>query len=510
MDEQSINKEQLTQLTAQQYKAYLEAKRHYVLQDFWAFSQEVVGWKDLYDPLHHPLCDFIQNNQGHKRLMLLPRGHLKSSVGTVGYSLWKIAQDPKIRILIAAGTYDMAVTFLSQIKDHITKNEKFRELFGDLYTGSIRWAENQITVVRPESYERKEPTVTAFGIGGNLVSQHYDIIIGDDIVTRDNIHTPERMADVLTFYRDVLDLLDNPTDSEVLFFGTRWHEGDLYGHIMDPGNPDSAQWRVMTRTAIEGEYSINRDKEGHYKIEGGTIIFPNKFSREGLESLINSKGPSEFSSQYLNDPVPSSEAMFKHDFKYYEVEDIRGQEVNRFITIDPAFYDPKSKTVDLDHAVFLVNDVNEENMWFIRDIIRERMTPNEIVDMMFLLDELWHPKTIAIESTAFQKILAYMVRDEMKKRNRFLPITELKHAGQGAKSKAERIQALEPRYATGSIFHNQGIKHMNTLEFELRRFPRGRTDDCADALASQLEVAHPPAKRQERRRSIGRALSYPA
>ena len=492
----------------EQHQAYLDAKRRVVLGSFWRFSQEVLGWKDLYEPLHLSLCNFVQDNRYKKRLILLPRGHLKSSVVTVGYSLWKIAQDPKIRILIANGTYPLAASFLSQIKDHIMRNDKFRELFGDLYSSADKWSESAITVKREESYERKEPTVTVFGIGGNLVSQHYDLIIHDDLVNRENIHTPDRIIDVQTFYKDSLDLVDNPMLSEFIIIGTRWHEGDLYGWMLDETNPAKNEFVIMQRTAVEGAYEIIKSQEGGFKIEGGDIIFPNKFSREGLEKLINEKGISEFFSQYMNDPVPSSEAIFKHEWKYYEEDDLRGNPVQIFISCDPAFFDPTSKASDLDYTAFVVVAIDADNNWYVRDIIRDRLSPKDILETLFELDAFWHPKTIGIESVAYQKVLFYMARDMMKVKGQFLPITELKHAGANAKSKAERIQSLEPRYAVGAVLHNRNIRHMATLEMELRRFPRGKTDDVADALASISEIARPPARQGDRPR--GKIPVYPA
>ena len=514
MDNQSdeADKTGLIKLASEQYKHFITLQRQIVLQDFWEFSKEIIGWKDLYEPLHRPMCNFVQDNRNKKRLMLIPRGHLKSSVITVGYCLWKIAQNPKIRILIVNGTFPLAATFLTQIKDHIQKNEKFKELFGDLYTGATKWAEDSITVIREESYEAKEPTVTAFGLGGNLVSQHYDLIILDDLVNRDNIHTPDRIMDVLTFYKDVVDLFDNVQTSELLVIGTRWHEGDLYGWILDEDNPARYEFKIMQRTALEGNYQIVKDPAtGKFKIEGGDLIFPTKFTRLGLEELINTKGLSEFSSQYLNDPVPAEHSTFKHEWKYYEMDDLRGQDLNTYIGIDPAFLDPSSKSLEeLDFAAFVVVSVNKENYWYIRDIIRERLTPKQFLDMMFDLDALWKPKTIGIESTAMQKILSYYAKDMMRERNQFLPITELKHAGANAKSKIERIQGLEPRYATGTIIHNKNIRHIASLEIELRRFPRGKTDDVADALANILEIARPPMKREQRGESVTKILNYPA
>jgi len=483
----------------------LELLRADSLEDFWVFSRDVVGWKDLYEPLHQPLCYFIQDNKGWKKLVLLPRGHFKSSVVTVGYSLWRIAQDQKVRILIANATFPLASTFLSQIKDHIQRNEQFKTLFGDLYSSADKWSEAAITVKREESYERKEPTVTAFGIGGNLVSQHYDVVILDDLVNRENIHTPDRIHDVMMFYKDVLDLLE--PGGTLIVVGTRWHESDLYGWILDPENPVHHEFKVMQRTAVEGDYEIVKGNDGKFHIEGGELLMPSKFTLEHLEKLINEKGMAEFSSQYMNDPVPQEDAIFKWDWKYYEEDDLRDKEVLHFIACDPAFYDPTTKA-DLDYTAFVVVAVDADNNWWIRDIVRERLQPKEILDMIFELDAFWKPKTFAIESVAYQKILAYMARSMMRERNQFIPITELKHFGTHAKSKTDRIQSLEPRYAVGSILHNRNVRHMPTLEMELRRFPRAKTDDVADALASIQEIAHPPRVRDKR--SSGHIPNYPA
>jgi len=503
----NLDRSEINRLVADQLEIFHEVKKRYVLQDFFAFCTDVLNMKDL-QPFHQELCNFMQDNKNKKRLVLLPRGHLKSTIVTVGYALWRLAQNPKIRILIANATSPMAEAFLSQIKAHLERNISFTELFGDYSKDAKRWSDSAIQLARPDSYESKENTITAFGIGGNLVSQHYDVIIMDDLVNRDNIHTPERIADVMTFYRDVQDLVDNPITSEQIMIGTRWHEADLYGVIMDDSNPERSKFAIMKREAVEGGYEIVKKETGHFGIEGGKILYESKFSKEALEGLINAKGLTDFSAQYLNDPVPSSEATFKHEWKYYEEDDLRGKEVHHFITLDPAFFDPAKKSTDLDYCVFVVIAVDNDNNWYIRDIVRDRMTPKEIVEMVFQLDTQWHPRAFGIETVAFQKILSYTVKQEMRERNKFIPIVELKHAGASAKSKYERIQSLEPRYAVGSVLHNRNTRHITTLELELRRFPRGRTDDVADALASMMEIAIPP--KRSGRRSEGYLPSYPA
>lgn len=500
---------ELARIAAIQHNAYLAAKKTLVLSDFWEFCGEVLDYKNL-QPFHNDLCQYMQNYMHKKRLVLLPRGHLKSTIVTVGYTLWRIAQDPGLRILISNATAPLAQAFLRQIKAHLQKNQRFIELFGDLFTSSEKWTDESVRFSQIRSLESKENSITAFGIGGNLVSQHYDLMIYDDLVNRENIHTPERIEEVHTFYKDAQDLVDDPMLTEQIMIGTRWHEGDLYGTIIDRDNPERNEWVVMKRDAVEGDYEIVKDDRGNLSIEGGHILYPSKFPNEALNKLLRSKGISNFSAQYLNDPIPADQSTFKHEFIYYEPEDVKGYEFNTFITVDPAFFDPANKGRDPDYTGIVVNKVPYTNDWYIWDLINQRLSPNELIDLLFELDKKYKPKTIGIESTSWQKILGYVAREQMRSRNQFLPITELKHSGVTAKSKFDRIQGLEPRYAVGSIFHNRNIRQMTTLEMQLRRFPRSKYDDLSDALASQLEIAVPPRRNNERRESNGNLLSYPA
>lgn len=496
----------LEQLINQQDTIRIQAKKKLVLKSFWDFCIEVLDYQNLND-FHFELCSFTQRWQRKKRLVLLPRGHLKSTIVTVAYSLWRLAQDQTIRILISNATAPMAEAFLRQIKAHIQYNKRFIELFGNLHKQSEKWSDGAIRLSQAEAYKAKENTVTAFGIGGSLVSQHYDLMIFDDLVNRDNTHTQERIADVKTFYQDAQDLVDDPMKTEQIMIGTRWHEGDLYGDILDPENPERIDWKVMKREAIEGDYQILKNDKGRYEIEGGTVIY-DKFPRIALNKLINSKGLSNFSAQYLNDPVPADQATFKHEFKYYEPEDIKGWEFNNFIAVDPAFFDPAAvKKGDPDYTAFVVVRVNYVNDWYVVDCVNERMSPDEIINMMFELDTKYKPKTIGLETTSFQKILGYTTRAKMKEKNHFLPITELSHAGRSAQSKFDRIQGLEPRYATGTIFHNRQCRYINVLENQLKRFPRAKNDDLSDALASILEIAYAPRRKTKRGYGDGDGVS---
>jgi predicted phage terminase large subunit-like protein len=453
-------------------------KSRALTKDLLLFNQEVLHVEEgpnmvKLAPFHKEMCDFVMK-PSQKELMLLPRGHLKSTLVTIGYSLLRIAENPEVRILIANATYDMATSFLSQIKKHIQYNETFRDYYGDLSTNADKWSENMITIPKFKPFSKKEATVTAYGMGGNLVSQHYDVIIGDDLVNRDYINTAEQIEKTILFYKDALDLLE-PT-GKFIILGTRWADADLYGWIMDRSSPEQVYKNFDTM--IEKAYTGNLETG-----ENLQILFPEKFTEEVLKTLKQNKGPIEFSAQYMNEPLPQESAKFKMIWMKQVLEDeLKVRELNLFTMVDPAIGQKKSS----DKTAIVTIAVDQYNNWFVVNIILGTMLPNEIIEHIFNNWEAYHPNKIGIEMTAYQKSLQYALVDEMRRRNIFLPVVELK----AERSKEERILGLVPRYANGTIFHLTQCPYRNELEDELLRFPIGKHDDIIDALAYGLQIAH--------------------
>lgn len=473
MDEES-SRQTIVSLIEQKMAILREAKRRYYADNLYAFNEEILGWPDLDKSLHGELCTFTTEGKS-KKLILIPRGHLKSSVITVGYTLQQICKNPKVRILIANATYQMAKTFLSQIKYHLQKNEKLKDLYGDLTSGADKWSESAITVTTPDEtayLEKKEPTVTVFGIGGSLTGQHYDIIILDDLVNRDNISTKDQIEKVKLFYKDCQPLLEKP-HGRMLIVGTRWDYADLYGWIME--SPEIAQdFDIMVKRAYEGDFGK------------GTILFPKKFTWSVFEETRRQMGSAEFSSQYLNDPVDSETASFRRGWlKYYEDADVKGVFLNIFMTIDPAISEEKSS----DYTAMVVVGVDEFNNWYILEVVREHYNPSQLINKVFDLYRKYTPLEIGLEQVAFQKALRFYMNEEMRKNNVFLPIKELKVDNQIGKD--VRIRGLIPRYENGTIFHRKGAFWVDNLEDELLRFPKTPHDDIIDALSYQLQLTFP-------------------
>lgn len=466
-------------------KKELQARKY--TTDLFEFNRKILKVEDggnavPLSAFHRELCDYIMLPDD-KKLVLVPRGHLKSTLITVGYSLLRVAQNPEVRGLIANATYDMACSFLSQIKKHIQYNEVFKDYYGDMSTGAEKWSENMITIPKRKAFAKKEATLTAYGMGGNLVSQHYDFIIGDDLVNRDYVTSTEMIEKTVLFYKDALDLLE--PGGVFIIIGTRWHDADLYGWIMDKKNPEQVykSFSSFIRKAYTGNLETGENLD---------VLFPEKYNADILRGLKINKGPYEFSTQYLNDPIPTEKAKFKTDwFKLCLEDELKVRELNLFTMVDPAIGQRK----DSDKTAIVTIAVDQWNNWFVVNIIWDHMLPNDIINYIFSNWEQYHPKKIGVEMVSYQKSLQYALVDEMRRRNIFLPIVELK----AEKSKAERIEGLIPRYANGAIYHLEQCPFRSDMEDQLMRYPVAKHDDIIDALAYGLQISVQARKPSVRR-----------
>ena len=177
--------------------------------------------------VHREMCEFVDKNPRKQKLMLVPRGFLKSTLITIGKTLQWINEDPSVRILIANATYSMATAFLNVIKRQLTNNSLLHEIFGNLAFDPDKWSESAITLRQAKEVMggEKEATVLCYGMGGNLVSQHYDKIILDDVVNEDTISTRDQIEKTIQFYRMCQPLLEK--NGEMIVIGTRYAEQDL-------------------------------------------------------------------------------------------------------------------------------------------------------------------------------------------------------------------------------------------------------------------------------------------
>ena len=445
-----------------------ELSRRIAKRDLQFLMTDVLGYPPT-DAIHKEIADFlaavIAPEGRHRALLLIPRGHLKSTLVTVCWTIQRILCNPNIRILISTGYLENAKSFLREIKSHFERSERLRALFGDLVNADDKWTETQV-VVKSRTEIRKEPTIQVSSVDKSVVSQHYDLIIGDDLVNRENINTKEQRQKVQLYYKDLYDLIE--PQGSMVFIGTRWHHDDLYGRIVRD-NETSKNFAVFVRTVWADQAAR-------------VPLFPLKFTPDYIDSLRRDKGPYEFSSQYMNDPTDDEDADFKREWirtePLYKLEAVP---LAVYITVDPAM----TKSESADYTGVVVNGVDEKGHWRLLRAYRKRLDPAELIDEIFFLHGLYASRfrRLGIEKTAYTVGLRQSIQNEMIQRRRFFDIVEVEHK---QRTKGTRIRGLVPRFESGRIVMSE---YCQDLVEELLSFPRAEHEDTLDALAYQLDLA---------------------
>lgn len=232
-------------------------------------------------------------------------------------------------------------------------------------------------------------------------------------------------------------------------------------------------WSIVYRKAIEDD---------------GTLLFPERLSKEFLEIQKRKLGSYAWSNQYQNEIISEENQTFKKNWlqNYKELPTNK----HTFAMIDPAIGQNKTS----DYTGIVVIDVDTDGNWYVRLAKRERCTPTQIVNLVFSLNDEYQPRVIGVESVAYQKALIYLISEEMGKRKKVIPLKEILRPTD--KKKETRIRGpLVPRYEWKRIFHAQGLYD---LENELLQFPKSSHDDLIDALASMDEfVTYPEAEKEQ-------------
>ena len=214
-------------------KAFLEDLiRSQCKQSLFHLSRNVLGYKDLTISTHGPIVKILES-ETKKKLIVVPRGTFKSTLCSISYPIWLLINDPNHRILLDSELYTNSSKFLREIKGHL-QSQHMTNLFGDFKNDS-NWNESEITI-RQRTKIYKESSITCSGIGAQKTSQHYSVIIADDMNSPDNSMNPELREKVINHFRLYVSLLE--PNGTLVVVGTRYAMGDLIGHILDGINLD--------------------------------------------------------------------------------------------------------------------------------------------------------------------------------------------------------------------------------------------------------------------------------
>ncbi len=219
-----ITAEQIHSLTD---KEVLWAAQEKFKRSLYDTCKTLLGMRDINPRTHGKVIDLLQDDSIKKKLVVMPRGSLKSSICSVGYPVWKLLNNPNLRVMIDSSLYTNSRNFIKEIRGHL-EGPRVTGIYGQLKSDT-NWSDGEITIKRTKIL--KEPSVMASGVAANKVSVHVDTIIHDDLNTEDNSRTPELASKVLDHYKRNISILE--PDGTILVVGTRYSALDVIASIIE-------------------------------------------------------------------------------------------------------------------------------------------------------------------------------------------------------------------------------------------------------------------------------------
>lgn len=449
---------------------------------------------------------------GLDKCVLMPRGHLKSTICTQAHTLWRIVRDPSESHLIRCLTGGLAKDFVGDIKSQFESNDKFSRLFGDLGPPTKRelpWNTEMIGV-RTAVKRGKEATLTAMGMESEVTGKHYSRITLDDVVGETNSTTPGLIKEGCNRV-ERLESVRNP-DTPMLDVGTRWDEQDAHSLFTAQDSERNASFVIAT-----------------VKDEDGQPIWPEVYTNRVIERKERAmRTPRMFYGQYFNQFTGTSANTFSpkwlHNYQGTPEDCARNRKLNIYIGIDTASAkSEQSGRLDCTAALVL-GQTQDRNSYCVLDGFNERLPAQDVIRGIVDLADKWRRIAamtsatfeIGIEETAYTSFVAPALEGYMASRGITLfSITGLKHSNT---SKDERIRTMAIAYSDNAVLWPETLVKpslldgtpydlMVMLRDEFVNYHPGVHVDLLDAHAYAYQMCLPRTQAVESERAPVRDVS---
>ena len=536
----------------------VSANKHVqALTDIWVFADLIKfrGGATNFSQVHRDMTEFLlmpqrtESFENRRRLVLMSRGHLKSTVCSVLYTLWRVYRNPNIRILVGTNIKRLARGFIRELRQYFENKELQDDVwnkrphvegplvpvlsaadkrtrnsrrnngfnaddgeFNENVSGDTKmiWSGESLQMTRPAIL--KEPTIQVASVGSIMTGDHYDLLILDDTVDFDNSNTRSKADTLLDWTRDLESVVDPRTyydfqykqgnayikfrdyiGDEVVTLGTLYYEWDFYHYLQN----DRTELGINV-------FKRNVFVNGTDNTEGYT--WPERFNDivvNGIRRRINNS--QRFSSQYLNAVIAPSNAPFALDkVKWFQQDQAfirpdRHAEVllgGTWRRIKPRlFIDPAATANEnSDFTVLGVGGLDENSDFYLLDLVVGKFTPTQVCEYMFMLMDRWLINTVTVEMVAGFALYRHVIEQEMKRRKRVIGIEDYRPPARI--NKVARIEtALEPHFTNGSFYCSNHLNLIPQFRTELTTFPRCKHDDVLDVVAALAVLGSPTRKK---------------
>lgn len=399
-------------------------------------------------------------------MVFMPPGSAKSTYASVLFPPWILAQNPKLTIIAASHTVELAERFGRRVRNLISEHGR---ILGYNLAPDSQAAGRWDTAQGGEYF--------AAGVRGPITGRRADLaLIDDPVKSREEADSEIIRERVKDWYVNDLYTRLKP-GGRVVLIQTRWHEDDLGGWLLDFAKQGGDKWEVLSLPAIA---EVNDPL--HRKV--GQPLWPEWQNGEALGRIRGAVGPRTWSALYQQRPQPDEGTFFQRDWFQRFKPDQAPAKLHIYGSSDYAVTeDGGDYTV---HRIWGVDPAGD--LWQL-DGWRGQATADVWIERQIDLIAEYKPFAWFGEAGVIIKAVEPMLRRRMNERKTWCRTEWLASIN----DKPTRARGFQARAAMRKVHILEGIEGDMVLD-ECLRFPAGKHDDEVDTaslIGRALDMAHP-------------------
>ena len=486
----------------------------------------------MYGDVHEEVFNWLQEDHDDEslydilnKLLLLPRGHLKSHC-LATYVAWRLTREPWYTFVYLTAGDDLATVQMSAIKSILTSSQ-YKLLWPNHINAEeakrAKWSTREINLDHPERKKRRirDYSVIIKTLGSSATGLHADELIMDDVVVPTNAYTEAGRKLVEQSVSDFASVKN--TGARTKCGGTRYDEKDVYQSFIDATFPvvDRKTGEVIAEQKLwqvfEKEVEDSGDGTGSYIWPRMQSPYDEKFYGFDPQELAIKKAEyvsqghyAQFYSQYYNDTDRTGKEKIDRDsFRYIRRKYLQrignsfyafGKRLEIIAAMDCAWTDDTGnatrdrKAKKPDYTAIVAIGMDEDGFYYVLDVIQFRTSQlSKYYNELIKVCNRWCIRKAYIETNSAGKLIKQEV-DKKIRDNGDRVATYGKPRSKSDGTKEERwALILDPKYEAKLVYHARCM-FIHEAENQIKK-ARPKYDDIKDAITLGFENVKKPSNR---------------
>ena len=463
----SLNKVDISKLPPDVRKTFLQLQvlhaekkiQNKAKTDFLSFVKAV--WPEFVEGPHHRHIaqKFNKLATGEiKRLIVnMPPRHTKSEFASFLLPSWMVGRNPKLKIIQATHTGELAIRFGRKAKNLID-SEEYSKIF------ETRLQEDSKAAGRWETAQGGE--YFAAGVGGAITGRGADLLIIDDPHSEQDAMNLTALERAYEWYTSGPRQRLQP-GGQIVCVMTRWSTKDLTAKLLKQQKEVKGdQWDVVEFPAI---------------LDHGPKpepVWPQYWKLDELEKVKATLPVGKWNAQWMQRPTSEEGALIKREWWKVWKHDWIPNLHYVIQSYDTAFL--KKETADFSAittwGLFYPSQDSPLNL-ILLDAIKDRFEFPELRRKALEQYKYWNPEMVIVEAKASGLPLTYELRK--------MDIPVINFTPSKGNDKHVRVNSCAPVFESGMVWAPQQKFAEEVIE-ECAAFPHGDHDDLVDSMTQAV------------------------